>query len=488
VSLARRLFTAAAAGGLLLAAGITAANAATPAPRAVTPHATTTKKVLFDDTKAETAGNADWIISTSMPDPTAQNPNPTSETSWTGAISAWGVALQQAGGYTLDTLPPTGAITYGDSSNALDLSKFDEFVMPEPNVQLSASEKTAIMTFIKNGGGFFLIVDHTGSDRNNDGWDSPAIANDLMTNNSVDSSDPFGFSVDLKNITSDHPVAISDASNPVLHGSFGNVSKSLIANGTTETLKPADNPNVKGLLYLSTGTIGGTSNAFFTTSTFGSGRVAIWADSSTIDDGTGQSGNTLYNGWSDPTADNAALGLNATAWLAGTGSATSPTPTPTSPSPTSTGCAASQLLGNAGFESGTASPWTASSNVVYSGTKEPAHTGSYDAWLDGYGTAHTDTLSQSVTIPAGCSSASLSYWLHIDTAETGSTAYDTLKLTAGGSTLASFSNVNAASGYQQHTVNLSAYIGQTVALTFTGTEGSKYQTSFVLDDTALNVS
>src|SRR4051794_24762205 len=40
-------------------------------------------KVLFDNTLAETAGNSDWIISTSQPDPLAQNANPTSETSWT---------------------------------------------------------------------------------------------------------------------------------------------------------------------------------------------------------------------------------------------------------------------------------------------------------------------------------------------------------------------------------------------------------------------
>ena len=56
-------------------------------------HAATTFNVLFDDTSAETAGNADWIISTAMPDPLAQNPAPTTETGWTGALSAWGVAL-----------------------------------------------------------------------------------------------------------------------------------------------------------------------------------------------------------------------------------------------------------------------------------------------------------------------------------------------------------------------------------------------------------
>src|SRR5690348_11700328 len=125
-------------------------------------HAATTQRVLFDDSKAETAGNADWIVSTSMPDPTAQNANPTGESSWTGAISAWGVALQRTGQYSLKTLPPGNTITYG-GGGSLDLANFDEFVMPEPNSPLSSAEKAAIMHFIQNGGGFFLIVDHTGS-------------------------------------------------------------------------------------------------------------------------------------------------------------------------------------------------------------------------------------------------------------------------------------------------------------------------------------
>ncbi len=36
-----------------------------------------------------------------------------------------------------------------------------------------------------------------------------------------------------------------------------------------------------------------------------------------MDDGTGQSGNTLFNGWDDPAGTNAALALNATGGLAG---------------------------------------------------------------------------------------------------------------------------------------------------------------------------
>lgn len=472
----KRLPLAAATAALaLVATGLVIAQA--PATAAAT------HRILFDNTKAETAGNADWIIGTSQPDPTAQNSAPQKETDWTGALSAWGVALQKTGQYSLKTLPSGNTISYGTSA-ALDLQNFDEFVLTEPNIVLSASEKTAIMKFVQNGGGLFLISDHTGSDRNNDGWDSPAIINDLMSNNTVDSTDPFGFSVDLKNITSDHPVAITDSSNPVLNGSFGAVKHSLIANGTTFTLKPADNPGVKGLAYLSTSSPG-NSNAFFVTSTFGSGRVAIWGDSSPVDDGTGQSGNTLYNGWTDSTADNAALGLNATAWLAGSGTTTPPTTTTTPPTGS---CTAKQLLTNPGFESG-ATGWTASSGVIAQhGTDEPARTGTYAAWLDGYGAAHTDTLSQTVTLPTGCSTYSLSYWLHVDTAETGSTAFDTLTLKAGSTTLATYTNVNAASGYQQRTVNLAAYAGQTLTLTFTGVEGSKLQTSFVLDDTVLNVS
>ncbi|MDH6119613.1 subtilase family serine protease [Kitasatospora sp. GAS204A] len=150
-------------------------------------------------------------------------------------------------------------------------------------------------------------------------------------------------------------------------------------------------------------------------------------------------------------------------------------------------CTPAQLLGNPGFESGSASPWQASSGVVNSDLgSQPAHSGNYDAWLDGYGSVHTDTVSQTVKIPAGCQAA-FSFWLHVDTANTDSTADDTLTVQVNGTTVASFSNLDAASGYLQHTVDLSAFAGQTVTLTFTGSESGNGQTSFVLDDTALNV-
>ncbi|MFH9431837.1 M4 family metallopeptidase [Streptomyces sp. NPDC017615] len=153
-------------------------------------------------------------------------------------------------------------------------------------------------------------------------------------------------------------------------------------------------------------------------------------------------------------------------------------------SATGGGCSATQLLANPGFESGNTG-WTASSGVITSDSGQAAHGGSYKAWLDGYGSAHTDTLSQSVTIPAGCK-ATLTFYLHVDSAETTtSTQYDKLTLAAGSTTLATYSNLNKATGYAQKSFDLSSLAGSTVTLKFTGVEDSSLQTSFVVDDTAL---
>jgi hypothetical protein len=151
------------------------------------------------------------------------------------------------------------------------------------------------------------------------------------------------------------------------------------------------------------------------------------------------------------------------------------------------GCAAAQLVGNGGFEDGTA-PWTSSSGVITDSGGQSPHSGSRYAWLDGYGSAHTDTLAQDVSIPAGCDAARLSFSLHVDTDESGSTAYDTLTATADGDTLRTYSNADAASGYRQETFDVSAYAGQTVTLAFKGVEDAYLQTSFVIDDVALDVS
>jgi PKD repeat protein len=158
-----------------------------------------------------------------------------------------------------------------------------------------------------------------------------------------------------------------------------------------------------------------------------------------------------------------------------------------------TGATTSQLLGNPGFETGSAAPWSITAGVLCSNAAcagESAHSGSRFAWLDGYGSSHTDVVSQSVTIPAG-KKATLSFALHIDTQEFGSVAYDTLRvqvLSAVGAVLgsATYSNVNAAPGYAIQTFDVSSLAGQTITLRFVGSEDSSLATTFLLDDITLN--
>jgi hypothetical protein len=156
----------------------------------------------------------------------------------------------------------------------------------------------------------------------------------------------------------------------------------------------------------------------------------------------------------------------------------------------SSSCAAGQKLANPGFESG-ATSWSQTSGVIgqYGSSGEPTHSGTWDAWMDGYGSAHTDTLSQSVTVPAGCTNSTLSFYLHIDTAETTTTtAYDKLTVKIGSTTLATYSNLNKSTGYVLRSFNVGSFAGQTVTVSFSGTEDSSLQTSFVVDDTALTAS
>jgi PKD repeat protein len=156
----------------------------------------------------------------------------------------------------------------------------------------------------------------------------------------------------------------------------------------------------------------------------------------------------------------------------------------------------SQLLGNTGFEFSTSAPWTVSAGVqcsILSCLGQVAHTGLGFAWFDGYGKTHTDTASQAVTIPSGKKTATLTFYIRINTQERGNVIHDTLAvqvLNSSGvlqSTLATYSNVNAASGYVLKTLDMSAYIGKSVILKFVGTEDASLATSFLLDDITLTV-
>jgi len=304
------------------------------------------QKILFDASKAETAGNADWVIDADLHNLSFSNgyavagggsesnpqrfPTPAQstitssspETYWEGALSAWGVGLVKKG-FEVETLPYIGKITYGDSNNPQDLSNYAVFVVDEPNIRFTSTEKTAILQFVYHGGGLFMISDHDRSDRNNDGIDSPSIWNDLMQNNSV-KQDPFGISFDLLKFDDKSANVRNLPDNPILNGPMGKATELWYFAGTSMTLHPGDNSSVEGLIYRS-GSSFGNKNVLFASATYGKGKVVALGDSSPPDDGTGDPGDKLYNGWTkDANGNHERLIMNASLWLAETLTATNP--------------------------------------------------------------------------------------------------------------------------------------------------------------------
>lgn len=296
-------------------------------------------KVLFDATKAESAGNADWVIDADVHNlyysatgvsTTGSESNPqriptpaqsgitasTPETYWQGGLSYWGIDLVRQG-YTVETLPYNGSVTYGDSSNSQDLSNYKVFIVVEPNIKFTASEKTAMLSFVANGGGLFIVSDHNISDRNNDGWDSPAIWNDFFTNNGI-VNNPFGISIDLNSVSPSTSNFAPVSTNPtILSGPQGTPTQMKFSSGATMTLNKTSNPSVQGLVFTTGSSTAGSTNVMFATATYGNGKICALGDSSVPDDGTGDPNDTLYNGYSgDANGNHRPLLVNAVVWLA----------------------------------------------------------------------------------------------------------------------------------------------------------------------------
>ena len=297
-------------------------------------------RILFDATKGESASNADWVIDADLfnlgfngavasvgsgnESNPQQFPTPdqstvtasTPETYWKGALSSWGIDCVKQG-YQVETLPYNGQITYGVTTNPQDLSRYKVFIVCEPNIVFAAGEKVAILNFVKNGGGLFMVSDHNVSDRNNDGWDSPHIWNDLLTNNTVETN-PFGIAFDLVNISGASFNVTTNLTDSIINGRIGKVAEAEWFNGTTMTLSPTKNAAASGKIFTTGSSITGTTNVMFATSRYGNGRVAAIGDSSPCDDGTGDPNDaSLYNGyWNDAAGNHRPLLMNATIWLA----------------------------------------------------------------------------------------------------------------------------------------------------------------------------
>ncbi len=256
------------------------------------------KSVLFDFTKSEDAGNADWVIDDDMPVPNPSNPS--YEDDWIGGISAFGVELAKEG-YTVRTLTTSYGITYGDSSNPYDLSNFDVFVVPEAQNNFSSDERDAILNFLNDGGSLFIIADHAGADRDNDGVDAVDVWNNFNTKNYFG----FEFSGDVGTSTAHN----YDNTHYITTTTWNGESFSALAfhSGAEIITYPSYNSNVKAIIW------NDNNENFAAVSQYGNGRIVAVGDSSPLDDGTGNSGNNLYDGWNEET--DKVFFMNAIHWL-----------------------------------------------------------------------------------------------------------------------------------------------------------------------------
>ncbi len=230
-----------------------------------------TKAVLFDNAHAESIGNANWTI--------------------TGGYSDFADTIK-AMGYSVDENK--------NQKITLDyLKKYDAFIVPEPNTKFAADEEQAIVEYVKSGGGLYMIADHAGADRNNDGWDAVKIFNNFCS--------PFGLKFADQWVKKEMPVRGKLEQDDITYkvkycGTWG---------GTV--LEIVDASIARGHIYLSSNNGGG---AYIATANYGSGRVVAYGDSSPFDDGTGDKGSQqLVDGYNLLEADHRQLAINTMCFL-----------------------------------------------------------------------------------------------------------------------------------------------------------------------------
>ena len=152
-----------------------------------------------------------------------------------------------------------------------------------------------------------------------------------------------------------------------------------------------------------------------------------------------------------------------------------------------------ELIVNGGFEAGTQG-WTATTGLIGQfGSLEPPHGGTWEAWFGSPWLFAPGLAWQAVTLPSTLHGATLTFQLHIDVWRAKATAQNTFQAQvrdAAGKVLkvlGQFSRAQAATGYQAHSYDLTAYQGQTVRIAFQSNEAVWAGVDFVLDDVSLQV-
>ncbi|KLO21647.1 DNA-binding protein [Marinitoga sp. 1197] len=218
-------------------------------------------RVLFDNNHGQTAGNADWVINGGYSD-------------FADAAKNLGLKVEEI----------------KEDFNEDILNMYKILIIPEPNKPFKDFEVSAILKFVKNGGSLFIISDHGNSDRNGNGWDSPKIFNTFV--------EKFGFKFAGDDLE-EAPLAYV-----YNHEITKGIKKIGVWNGSSiEVL----NDKVKVLIANS------ENKPYMVVTTYGKGKVVAIGDSSPFDDGTGDTGDLLHNGWQ--WGDDAQLAINTIKYL-----------------------------------------------------------------------------------------------------------------------------------------------------------------------------
>ncbi|AKG34885.1 DNA-binding protein [Paenibacillus durus] len=293
----------------------------------ITPAAANGKKVLFDNTHAQTAGAADWVID--------------------GGFSDFANGLA-AEGYYVKELRKSTTITLSD------LSGYDVFVIPEANIPYKTSEQTALLNYVQGGGSIFFISDHYNADRNKNRWDASEVFNGyrrgawanpalgMSTEEAASSAMSGVASADW--LSSNFGVrfrynALGDvtANNIVTPSQAFNITSgvSTVAVHAGSTLAITDPAKAKGIVYVPTTAAawpsavdagvyngGGVAEGpFVAVAKVSAGKAGFIGDSSPVEDAspkykkeeTGGT-KTTYNGYGE--ANDATLLINMVNWLA----------------------------------------------------------------------------------------------------------------------------------------------------------------------------
>ncbi|MBF0406026.1 MAG: hypothetical protein HQM10_01640 [Candidatus Riflebacteria bacterium] len=234
-------------------------------------------KTLYDDTHGQTAGNADWVLH--------------------GAYSEVADMLK-AEGFSIDSLKEISAA--GKITPEL-LSNYKVVILAEPNNPYSKEEQDAIVEFVKNGGGAFLVSDHGGADRDNDGYDAVKVFNCFVPQ--------FGFQFNGDTVYEAPMSGPMNSSHPAMFGVRG---IGAWAGSTISILRMRDSSAVSLVDSRF------KKAPYIVAAESGKGRVVAIGDSSPFDDGIGSGDkNKLHDSYDSFMFSHPQFAYNSMKWVSG---------------------------------------------------------------------------------------------------------------------------------------------------------------------------